>query len=292
MLADQRRQRAEDADVPLTVDRAPDTLIAAKLSARTLAYAGIAASDVSFGGSLKPGRITVDVLSMGYLGAPFRASGQIEAVPGRGDKDAGRVTADVDMTRMNVQALGKLLDAGTLPLTGQLDGKVLVEATGTTLNQAARDARLSAVVAMNGGSVSRNIVELASTDARTLFRKASGMTAISCLIGVLDIRAGVGSISPLRIRSADGTITGRGSFDIYRRQLDITVASEAHTTSLLALDVPIHVSGSFASPTITPAELTAAGRAQLSEGDDVTRLLPALRPFARRSPCISASSRD
>jgi hypothetical protein len=46
------------------------------------------------------------------------------------------------------------------------------------------------------------------------------MSPISCLVGVLDIRGGIGTLSPLRIRSADGTITGRGSFDIYRRQIN------------------------------------------------------------------------
>jgi hypothetical protein len=113
------------------------------------------------------------------------------------------------------------------------------------------------------------------------------MSPISCLVAVVDVRGGVGTLSPLRIRSADGTITGRGSFDIYRHQIDITVASEARTTSVFALDVPIRVTGLFASPTIRPATLSAAGRAQLSAGDNVSRLLPGLQPFARRSPCLS-----
>ena len=60
----------------------------------------------------KPGRITIDVLSLGYLGSLFRASGQIEAMPGPGHTDGGRVTASVDMTRMDVQVLRKLLAAG------------------------------------------------------------------------------------------------------------------------------------------------------------------------------------
>jgi uncharacterized protein involved in outer membrane biogenesis len=198
------------------------------------------------------------------------------------------VTANVDMDRMDVQALSKLLGAGELPLNGRIDGDILVEATGATLNQAAHDARLSAVFAMNGGSVARQIIELASTDARTIFRKAAGTTALSCLVAVVDIRQGVGTISPIRVRSAEGTITGRGSFDIYRRQVDITIAADAPTTSLFALDVPLRVTGSFASPTITPATLTRAGREELSAGDDVKRLLPGLQPFARRSRCLSA----
>ena len=279
---------SSDADVPLGVDRAPDTLIAAKVSARGLSYAGVRASEVTLSGSLKPGRITVDALSLGYLGAPFRASGQIEAVPGPGGADSGRVTANVDMTRMDVAVLRTLLDTGSLPLVGRLDGRVEVEATGVTLNQAARGARLSGVFTMDNGGIARRVIELASTDARTLFRKADGMSPITCLVGVLDIRGGVGTISPLRVRTADGTITGKGSFDIYRHQLDVTVASEGRTTSLFALDVPMRVSGSFTSPTISPAKLSAAGRAELSAGDDVRRLLPSLQPFARRSPCLSA----
>lgn len=286
LLAAKAKGGSTDADVPLGVERAPSTLIAAKVSARELSYAGLRASEVTFAGSLKPGRITVDVLSLGYLGAPFRASGQIEAVPGPGP-GASRVTANVDMARMDVAALRTLLDAGSLPLVGRVDARVQVEATGVTLNQAARGARLSGVFAMDNGGIARRVIELASTDARTLFRKADGMSPIGCLVGVLDIRGGVGTISPLRVRTADGTITGKGSFDIYRHQLDVTVASEGRTTSLFALDVPMRVSGSFASPTIGPAQLSAAGRAELSAGDDVRRLLPSLQPFARRSPCLS-----
>lgn len=197
------------------------------------------------------------------------------------------MTANVDITHMDVQALRQLLAAGDLPLLGRIDGRVLVEATGATLNEAARRARLSAVFVMDSGSISRQLIELASTDARTIFRKAAGTSLISCLVGVVDIRGGVGTVSPLRIRSADGTITGRGSFDIYRHQIDITVASEARTTNLFALDVPIRVTGLFASPTIRPATLSAAGRAQLSAGDNISQLLPGLQPFARRSPCLS-----
>ncbi|MEA2727238.1 MAG: AsmA family protein [Acetobacteraceae bacterium] len=286
LLGGKKKGPAAGADVPLSVDRAPDTLIAAKLSARELAYAGLGFTDVTFGGSVKPGLITVDVLSVGYLGAPFRATGKIEAGP----RDTGVVTADVDMNRMDVQALRKLLGFGDVPVLGQMDGRVSVEAAGATLNQAARGARMSAVLAMNSGSISRRIIELAAIDARGIFRSKDEMTPISCLIAVLDIRAGTGTISPIRIRSANGTITGRGSFDIYRHQIDITVASDARTTGLLALDVPVRISGSFESPAIRPASLSAAGRAQLLAGDDIGRLLPSLRPFARRSPCLNAGA--
>jgi uncharacterized protein involved in outer membrane biogenesis len=285
LLAAKKKGAAASADVSLAVDRAPDTLIAAKVAAHELIYHGIHASDMMLTGSLKPGRIAVDVLSLNYLGAPLRATGQIDAA--RGPTDGGRVTANVDMASMDIQAVRKLLAVGDLPLLGRMDGRVSVEATGATLNEAARAARLSAVFTMDNGSISRQLIELAATDARMIFRTAAGMSPITCLVGVVDIRGGIGTVSPLRIRSADGTITARGWFDIYRQQIDITIASDAKTTSPFALDVPTRVTGSFASPTIRPTALSAAGRAQLSVGDSVNRLLPGLQSFARRSPCLS-----
>jgi hypothetical protein len=75
LLAAKKKGASAGADVPLTVDRAPDMLIAAKVAAHELTYAGIHGSDMTFSGSLEPGRIVVDVLSLGYLGAPFRVSG-------------------------------------------------------------------------------------------------------------------------------------------------------------------------------------------------------------------------
>ena len=97
LLTAKKNGSAANADVPFTVDRAPDMLIAAKVAAHELTYRGIHSSDVTFSGSLKPGRIAVDVISLDYLGASFRASGQIDAVPGLPDADGGHVTANVDM---------------------------------------------------------------------------------------------------------------------------------------------------------------------------------------------------
>ena len=287
LLADKKATGGSDSELSLGAVLTPGTLLTAKLSTQALNYAKMRATDLAFAMSLRPGRLAVDTLSLGYLGALLRASGQVEAMPHTGAIEGGHITADVDMARMDVSALAALLAVGAVPLQGRMDGKVLVDAEGATLNQAVQAARLSAAFTMDSGSIARQAIELASTDVRTLFRKAAGASPVSCLVAVVDIRAGVGTVSPLRIRAADGTITARGSFDLHRRLLDITVASNARTTGLLALDVPLHISGPFNAPSIVPAKLTAAGRAQLVAGDDVNRLLPGLQPFARRSPCLA-----
>jgi uncharacterized protein involved in outer membrane biogenesis len=274
------------SDMSLAIDRDPGTLLTLKLSARDLAYGELHAADAALQGAIKPGLIAVDSLSFGYLGTPLRAHGQVAAVAGANNAPLGHATAELTLTGMDVQQLRKLLQSGPVPLLGRVDGQALLDATAATFGAAIKAGRLSAILGMNGGSVSRQIIELASTDARTLFRRAEGMTPLACAVAVIDMRDGIGTISPLRLRSADGTITGRGSFDLARRSIDITVASESRTTSIFALDVPMRVSGPIADPSIRPAALSAQGRAELSAGDAVERLLPALQPLARRSPCI------
>lgn len=286
LLGEGPRGARTDADLPLDIARAPDTLVAVRLSARRLAYADVRAEDVRLAASLTPGRVAVEDLSLIYLGARVRAEGRIEADARPGQ---GRVEAGVDVSGMDVQRLRRALGVGSvpLPLLGRVDGRFAADARGVTLNTAARAAHASAVLAMDGGSVGREVIEIASIDLRGLFRTARGMSAMSCLVAVMDLRAGVATVAPLRIRSEAGTVTGHGRFDLYRRTLDVVVGSESATTGALALDIPVRVSGPFDDPTVRPATWSAAGRAMLAAGDDVGRLLPSLRPFARRSPCLS-----
>lgn len=275
-----------DADLLLTVDRAPDTLLTAKIAANALTYAPLRATNVLLRAAVTPGRVKADELSMTYLGARVRASGQVDSWRGPRGEEGGQASADVDMAGMEVEALRRALGLRPVPLQGPMDGKIAVVGAGTTLNQAAHYGRISAVVSMNRGAIERDVIEKASIDLRLLFRKAQGMTPISCLVGAVDMRAGLGTVLPLRVRAGEGTITGTGSFDFFRDRLDMVVGSDSKTTNFFALDIPVRVYGTFGDPTIRPASWSAAGRAQLAKGDDVTRLLPALRPFAQRSPCF------
>ncbi len=285
LLGPGQRGRRGGADLSLAVDQTPDTLIAARVSAAKLIYAGIEADDVLLDGALDSGRISVRTLAMTFEGARASANGQISAI---GDQGRGRIEANVAAQGMDVQRLRNLLGIGPLPFLGRLDGEFAVVAEAQTLNAAARGARISTVVAMRGGSISRRLVEIASIDIRSLFRRSEGMSPVSCMVAVVDIRAGVGTISPLRVRSQAGTIVGSGGFDLNRRTVDLTVSSASETTSNFALDIPVRVSGALANPSVRPARWSPQGRAQLAESDNVNRVLPQLRSFARRSPCLSA----
>jgi uncharacterized protein involved in outer membrane biogenesis len=263
---------------PFRVDRAPDPLLSIRLAARQLSYEKRDAADVKMLAAITPGLIKVDELAMNVFGAHLQASGQAEAA----DKN-GRLSAQATVSGVDLQQLRREMGAGSVPMQGRLDLQVAAEAVGETLEGAVRSAHVSAVVSMATGSISRDAVEKASTDLRQLFRTPKGMTSVSCLLGIVDMRAGAGTVSPLRIRTASGTVAGQGRFDLYRDQIDVTIGSQATTTSDFALDIPFRISGSLSNPDVRPS-----GRKATLATADVNKLLPALQQAARQNPCLSA----
>jgi AsmA family protein len=284
-LAAGGRSREPEADLPLAVSASPDPLLTARITATELVYSRLEARDVVLEASLQPSRIAVTTLALSTSGARLRASGRVD---GRGN--GGVVNAEVRMEEGDVDTMRRVLGLRPLPLAGRLNGWLAVQGEGERLNAAASGARVSAVIAMLQGQVAREVIEMASTDVRLLFRRARGMTPVSCLLGMLEMRAGIGEVAPLRIRSAEGQVAGTASFDLNRRQVDLVIGSLRSTTSFWALDIPMRVSGSFANPTIRPARWSADGRARLAAGDAVAPLPPRLRDFAQRNPCFQAAA--
>ncbi len=280
LLGSGPRGRRSGADIPLRVDPAPDTLVDLHVTADMLDYAEMEAQDAVFSGALEPGRAVVRELALTYLGARAQASGRVVgAGPG------AQASAELLVGGADVQRLGRALGFGAMPVQGRLSAQVEAQASGATLNAAVRSARVSAVVALAGGSIAREVLEMASTDVRLLFRSARGNSRVSCMLAAVDMRGGVGTLSPLRVRSADGTIAGYGRFDLHRRVLDLSIGSEAPTTSGYALDIPVRVSGAFAKPDVRPARWSEAGRAALASMDALSQLPPGLQAVARRSGC-------
>jgi uncharacterized protein involved in outer membrane biogenesis len=276
-LLDRRHSGGGEADMSLAVDRAPGTLVSLRLAARRLEYGLLDATAFQLVAALKPGRITVEELALVYLGGRITAKGQVEHE---------RIQASTSADGVQADALRRAVGLGQFPISGRLDGRFALDARGATLNAAVRAAHGSAVLRMQGGRIARRVLEIASTDLRSLFRAADGSSPVTCLLAVVDLRGSEATVAPLRIRAGEGTIAGNGSFNLRRRLVDLTIGSQPDTTGTLALDVPVRLSGSLDNPTIRPARWSAEGRALLSAPNVVGRLLPALQPFAQESPCL------
>lgn len=263
---------------PFAVEHAPDPRMDARLTAKHLSYAHYEATDATLAGVIVPDRIKLEALALTALGGRLQVAGQADSA-----ETGGRVAADASAAGLDVQRLLHELGEATSPIAGRLDAHAVVASTGKSLEAARRAAHVSAVVWMPSGSISRDLVEKASVDIRRLFRTPGGMTPVSCLLAVIEMQGGTGTVSPVRIRTASGTIAGQGRFDLNRRQIDLTLGSQSATTSDFALDIPFRIAGPFDDPDISPS----SGRATLAT-TDVNALPPALRQVAQRNPCLSA----
>ncbi len=277
LFGEGQRGKKRGADIPIGVDAAPDTLVRLRVEARELSYGSLVMGQAVLAGALQPGRVAVEELAVTLSGARVRAAGRVEA--------GGRMSAEGGVAGAEVGALRRLLGIGPVPIEGRVGGAFTLAATGPSLNQAMAGARVSGVVHMERGAIAREVVEMASSDVRALFRTARGTTPVGCLRLGVDMRAGVGTLAPMRVRAAEGTIAGSGRFDLRRQTMDVTIGSESRSTGFFALDIPVRVSGSFASPSVSPATWSPQGRAALAAADSLSALPPSLRAEAQRHPC-------
>ena len=269
------------ADIALALDPKQDPVVDARFTVQELTYAKIRVTNSRFVGVLAANKVDISELSLSAFGAQITAQAHAQAIP-----TGTRITADVAMHNADIDALGRGFGVTAMPLNGRINGRLAVSAEGRTVNTAAHQARVSAVLSMLGGSVEKRVIELGSTDIRAAFRRADGNAPLNCLLGVLDMRAGVGQIAPLRIRAATGTIAGSGRFDINNHTMDLLVGSQEDTTSSFALDVPVRIHGRFDDPDLEPARWSSQGRAQMAAADNIAPLPPALRSFANQNPCL------
>ena len=276
LFGEGQRGKRQDADIPIGVEAAPDTLVRLRVEAGEVRYDSLTVGEGVLVAALQPGRVGVDEVAGTLSGARIRSAGRVE--PG------GQVSAEGSVAGAEVGALRRLLGMGPVPLEGRMGGAFTLAAVGPTLNRALAGARVSGVVHMERGAIAREVVEMASTDIRALFRTARGTTPVGCLRLGVDMRAGVGTLAPMRVRAAEGTIAGSGRFDLRRRTVDITIGSESRSTGLFALDIPVRVTGSFAAPSVSPAQWSAQGRAALAAADSLAALPPSLRAEAQRHP--------
>jgi hypothetical protein len=134
---------------------------------------------------------------------------------------------------------------------------------------------------MIDGKVSRDVLEKASTDLRTVFRKGEGMSNVKCLLGVATVKNGVAQISPLILRTPEATLTGGGTIDLAKNTVDLTIRSDPKSTGFFALDIPIRISGALASPNAGPDSKSKF------EGNFALPELPkAIRQVAEGSSCL------
>lgn len=281
ILAGNKAGTGDYGTLSLQVDARRGTNFDVDVAARELAYRAMRLADVATHAHLASGEIAVDRLGFAFAGGRVDASGSAQsAAPG------GHVVASAAISGADASQIVAMLGAEAGQVAGRIDGRAALDMTGATVRDALRASRGHAVLAMGDGRIARALLEKLSTDLRSLFRRNESSAPISCLIAVLDLRDGLGTIAPLRLQTPGTTVVGGGQVDLPAERLDMTIKSEAASTGLFALDIPLRVSGEFSHLTVLPALGPAAARLDATARNaPVQGLPPDMQQLADGNPC-------
>ncbi len=221
--------------------------IKADLAAKQLKYGKTVLSGFAFVGSAAPGAIAVERIKFALAGAAFEANATAKA-----DGKATRLHIDAGLPGGKLNDLLKTLGVTTKEIAGTISARIILDAAANKLGEALTRGHGSAALAMIDGQVSRDALEKASGDLRTLFRKGEGMAQVKCLLGVARIENGIAQISPLILRTSEATLTGGGTIDLAKNKVDLTIQSDPKSTGFFALDIPIRISGALDAPSAAP----------------------------------------
>ncbi len=273
----ERAGTTDFAGTTLELGEAGSMDIAARLAARQVIWSRWSAADLDVEASRTNGEITVGTLRFATLGGGVEARGHAT----RGEKGVTLgATADIDRIRLDEFAGG--LGTQTGGITGRLIGRMALDSAGRTAAEAVAGLNGHAILTLAEGKVPRALIERLSVDLRSLFRNDEGSSEVSCLLALLDIRAGIGRFAPLRLRTPEATVTANGRVDFLAERIDAIVFTERRRPRLFALNIPLRVTSGPGTLSVEPL----AGAAPRPDRTDLAGLPPASRALAERNPCL------
>jgi uncharacterized protein involved in outer membrane biogenesis len=229
----------------LQPDPAPGALFDATFAAQTLVYNQFHFTDVKAHGRTKPGDVTLDALSLKFAGGTVEADASAH-----GAETGGVVALNATAAALDAGQLIDMLGGDKAEITGQLDARMALEMRGDTAMDGLKHSHGEAVLSMVQGKVSRDLIERASTNLLTLFRAGEGDAPLSCLVGVAELKDGVVTVAPLRLRTSTTTFLAGGRADLTADRVDLTIRSSGG--GFLALKLPLQVSGTFQKLNVKP----------------------------------------
>jgi uncharacterized protein involved in outer membrane biogenesis len=268
--------------LPLRVEAKRSTNFDAQIKVKVLEYRAMRIADFGAHGRLASGEVTVSQLTFAFAGGTVDASGSAHR-----SASGSHVVANAAVSRADANQIARMLGAAAGQIAGKISGRATLEMTGETVKEALKRSRGHAVLAMAEGQIARALLEKISTDLRSLFRKDESSAQISCLLGVIDMQNGQGTISPLRLRTPSTTLIGGGQVDFPGEHLGLTIKSEAASTGIFALDIPLHVSGGFADLSVEAAIGSSAGWLDApARNNPAHELPPDLQRLADTNSCV------
>lgn len=233
---DPARWESVDADVRIKAGtiRRPEQLPLQNLSARI---------------QMKDRVLTLNPLEFGIAGGSF-------AGPVRLDGRKDTIGADLQMRVQKLQ-LAELFPTikSNKASVGDIGGLVELRGTGNSVAQMLGSANGKIGFFMDGGEISRFMMELIALDLWGVARvKLEGdkPVEIRCAVADFNVKEGVMSTNAFVFDTAVVKVEGGGTINLRTEEMDVKLNPRPKDSSVASLNSPLYVRSTFSKPQITP----------------------------------------
>lgn len=222
--------------------------VAAKIAAKQMTYGNFQVDDLFLDGKVGPGDVTLNETRFNLANSRFYMGGAIKP-----EGDGGRLTASLSLEDGKIERFINLLFGESADVRGRVDGKAIINLSGSTLGAGLKNSDGALVLSVTEGRIARALLEKIATDLRALFRRGKGTAKISCMLGVMQVKNGMGTIESFKLRTPEANLNGDGRIDLSKQNINLFLQSEPDSTGFFALDVPLQISGNWENPKIRAA---------------------------------------
>jgi uncharacterized protein involved in outer membrane biogenesis len=283
---------------PLPLDALKSVDADVTLNATRIVQDKLVLTDASLHAVIARGKLTVQPLKAGIAGGALDAKATV---------DGGAATPEV-----TIETNGKDIDLNTLMT--QLGNPGMIEAAKGALHanlkgrgKSVRDimASLDGSLALGTGAgrVGPKALDQLSADLLKLLALNIGggqqqsVTQINCVAVPFTVQAGIAKSDAILIDTGSVTVKGSGTANLRDERLDLVFTPTAKSGGLMSYAaVPVHVTGSFANPSIAPdaagaIKNVAGAAAGVAAGGPLALLAPLVTGSSdEKNPCVTGAA--
>ena len=231
--------------------------------------------------------LTLDPLQFGIAGGQLAGSATLD-----GRKQPIQAKLDMRVKDLSLPKLFPTVDKGQTSV-GDINGLIELAGSGDSVAQMLGGANGKLGVFMDGGRVSKFLMELAALDlwgvAKTKLQGDKPVD-IRCAIGDFAVKDGVMHTNALVFDTGVVNVQGGGQINLKNEGMDLTLKAQPKDSSIASLNTPLYIRGTFGQPQVSPdiGKLAGKGLGALVMGaiNPLLAVLPLLKEGKDKdSPC-------
>ena len=170
---------------------------------------------------------------------------------------------------------------------GKFSGQLDLKGRGNSAAQMLGSATGNVAMLMGRGEISNILMEFLGLDGGEIikfFLKGDRNVVLQCAAAAFDVKDGLMTSRTILLDTSDTVINGAGKVSLANETMDIVLKPQPKDMSILSLRSPLHIGGTFASPSAGPDKLVLGERAVLALALGVINPLLALAATIETGP--------